>query len=128
MSIDIELLGEPETSECRCSQCGHLHEHTTRHALFEAHLTGNLARMAAACGLYSVLWRPDELSPQPSVASDLLPRLMSGLQALREMKRTGELNAYEPANGCGSSYDLERVAERLIDACVEFPNAIFRTG
>jgi hypothetical protein len=121
MSLDVALLGPPETVTCYCS-CGHQHERENREALFEANITHNLNTMAEAAGIYKHLWRPDEIGV--TTASQLIEPLRAGVAMMRaDPERFEKLNA---PNGWGTYDDFLPWVESYLAACEEYPDATVR--
>lgn len=91
----------------------------TDNTVFSANITHNLTRMAEAAGIYSHIWRPDELNF--TKARDLIEPLTDGLERLRKSPET--YKAFNPENGWGS-YDgfVDFVGEYLL-ACMAYPSA-----
>ena len=92
------------------------------HYPFSTDLTGNLAPMASACGLYDALWHPSTLSASPfdaTTGKDLICPLEAGLAQLH----ANEYADLEPANGWGHRAVLLKVATDLLAACRLYPDA-----
>ena len=92
------------------------------HYPFSTELTGNLAPMASACGLYDALWHPGGLSASPfdaTTGKDLIYPLEAGLAQLHG----SEYADLEPANGWGSRTVLLKAATDLLVMCRLYPNA-----
>lgn len=87
--------------------------------VFTANITHNLNRMAEACGLYDVMWNPDENGW--THAEDLIPRLRYGLTKLvTDPLVYKDMN---PENGWGDYGLLLQTASDLLDACLRWPRA-----
>ena len=117
MSLDITLYDAPEPVEC--SHCGVTSPKA--HEIFSINITHNLGGMAGAAGLYSVLWRPDEMTPPVKVARDAIPFLESGLNELKS--NPGKYRAMNPKNGWGNYEALEGTATLYLKACMDYPDA-----
>lgn len=87
--------------------------------VFSANITHNLNRMAEACGLYDVMWNPDENGY--THAEDLIPRLRLGLAKLVTDPIT--FKEFDPPNGWGDYGLLLQTASDLLDACQRWPRA-----
>lgn len=87
--------------------------------VFEANITHNLGKMAAAVDLYEPLWRPENLGIKK--AHQLVPFLITGLERLREME--ARCRQLEPENGWGRYETLVDFTEKYLKACRENPYA-----
>lgn len=119
MSLDFYLMGDVKTASCRCTTCGHEHDHTFRTALFEINITHNLNKMADHAGVYGALWRPDELSIKS--ARELIEPLREGLQKLRA--NPGYFQKFNAENGWGLYEHFVPFVEQVLAACEEYPDA-----
>lgn len=107
MSLDFYL-------ECPC--CG-----TT---VFSSNITHNLNKMADAAGIYTALWRPEEIGAR--VASDLIVPLSDGIDLLEtDPSRFERLNA---ANGWGTYEQFLPWVREVLSACVRNPQARVRVS
>ncbi len=97
-------------------------EETTE--VFHANITHNLGKMAEAAGLYTALWRPEELGI--TKAYQLSTRLSSGLVTLTSDREKYE--QYNPANGWGDYDTLLLFVIKYITACTEYPNATVKVS
>jgi hypothetical protein len=90
--------------------------------VFCDNVTHNLAGMAQEAGLYEVLWRPDENAFK--LAGDAIMTLERGLALLKaEPERFKAMN---PENGWGTYEELVNCVARVLEACIEYPNARIR--
>jgi hypothetical protein len=90
--------------------------------VFSGNVTHNLAGMAKEAGLYEVLWRPDENAFK--LAGDAITTLERGLALLKaEPER---FKAMDPENGWGTYDGLVDFVTRVLEACIENPNAQIR--
>jgi hypothetical protein len=96
--------------------------HATTDEVYHANITHNLGAMAAAAGLYQVLWRPEELGL--TQAQQLIEPLRAGLRRLAEDPAPYE--AVAPANGWGTYAQLVAFVTAYLAACVRFPAAEVR--
>lgn len=87
--------------------------------VFDGNVTHNLTNMANACGLYEVLWRPDEYDY--NYARDIIERLELGLSDLK--LRPGHFKKHNPANGWGDYEGFVAFVERLLEECKRYPDA-----
>ena len=88
-------------------------------AVFSRNITHNLAGMAAEAGIYSHLWRPDEIGI--AKAESLIEPLTEGLQRLRGDRE--KYIKFNPSNGWGSYDGLVMAVEEYLAACREHPDA-----
>jgi len=87
--------------------------------VFEANITHNLATMAEEAGLYSYLWRPEELGI--TKAGFLIQPLTEGLDLLQSDK--DYFKKFNPINGYGDYDGLTEFVRNYIRACKENPDA-----
>ncbi|MEO7345071.1 MAG: hypothetical protein ABIU85_09580 [Methylotenera sp.] len=88
-------------------------------AIFDANITHNLNKMAKDAGIYSHLWRPDEIGIV--TASQLIEPLRAGLALLKSDPL--RFQNFDASNGWGKYENLVSVVEDYLAACVENPNA-----
>ncbi len=88
--------------------------------IFEENITHNLVDMAKDAGIYTYLWRPEEIGIIK--AKQLIEPLWDGLQLLKSDRARFE--AFNPTNGWGSYDILVEVVEKYLDACRNDPDAI----
>jgi hypothetical protein len=87
--------------------------------IYSDNITHNLGKMADAAGIYSALWRPDEMDW--THAHDIIPELESGL---KELKADPErFKKFNPENGWGNYENLVEFVEKYLNACRENPSA-----
>ena len=119
MSLDVSLMGPARWVECRCPECGNTHERQDRDCYFDANITHNLGKMAAAAGIYNHLWRPDEIGVFQ--ASELIAPLRDGLA---KMKADPDFyRGLEPTNKWGTYDNFLPWIEKYLKACEEHPAA-----
>lgn len=111
MSLDFYLEYGP------CEHCG-----APEREAFSANITHNLNKMAGECGLYMVLWRPEEIGI--STAGDAAPLIEAGIASMKSERERVE--QFEPANGWGDYSGLLGFAESCLAACREHPKAKVR--
>jgi len=87
--------------------------------VYSANITHNLGKMAGLAGLYSHLWRPDEVGV--TRAEQLIDVLAAGLDRLRV--DPDAFKAHNPANGWGDYDGLVRFTEEYLAACRAHPKA-----
>ena len=102
MSLDVMLT---------CGCCGS--------SVHEGNITHNLGNMAKAAGIYSELWRPDEIGI--TKAAQLIAPLTKGLALLRETPDM--FTAYNPENGWGSYEGLVQFVANYLAAAEQRPEA-----
>lgn len=87
--------------------------------VYSRNITHNLGRMADAAGLYTWLWRPDELGV--TQAAELIGPLTAGLERLEaDPERFKKLN---PSNGWGDYDGLVAFVRDYLHACRQHPAA-----
>ena len=87
--------------------------------LFDANVTGNLAKMANEAGLYDALWCP--LDNGNSFAGDILPALVKGYEELKS--NPDKYKKLNPDNGWGSYDGLLSFVYEYMGACDKHPLA-----
>jgi hypothetical protein len=92
--------------------------------VYEANITHNLGKMAAACGLHVPLWRPEEIGAAQAKA--LIAPIWAGLELLRS--DPDEFKKLNPSNGWGSYEGLVRFATGYLAACKQYPEAAVRVS
>ncbi len=92
--------------------------------VYSDNITHNLNRMADAAGLYSVLWRPDEIGVK--VARELIPYLELGLFTL--VDHPDKFKEMNPSNGWGDYDGLVGFVTRYFRACQKHPEALVRVS
>lgn len=114
MSLDVTLMSA-ELSEC--GECGHK---TRRECLYTSNITHNLNKMAEEAGIYSHLWRPDEIGV--AKAGDLIGPLSDGLSMMKaDRPRFEKFNA---PNGWGLYEHFIPWVEDYLEACKRHPDAL----
>lgn len=83
--------------------------------VFCANITHNLGLMALECGLYWVLWRPEELGIE--LAKDAVEPIREGLAEL--IRYPTKYKSHNPPNGWGSYEGLVSFASEVQQACEE---------
>lgn len=123
MSLDVYLYDDMEREEkCICSECDHEHVRIYRKQLFRGTITHNLITIAEACGLYKVVWNPEEHGIE--IARHMEFPLMDGLDEL--IGNEDKYRALQPENGFGTYDGFVKFIQRYLEACKEYPHAIVR--
>lgn len=121
MSLDVYLY---ESAEHACSKCGHVDLVSSGGCVYEANITHNLGQMADEAGIYTALWRPEEMSAV--FARDLIEPMQAGLALLKsDRPRFEKFNA---PNGWGKYEHFVPFVERYLQACEANPNAIVKVS
>ncbi len=92
---------------------------TRRVDVYSGGITHNLVRMAAAAGVYKVLWRPEECGI--TTASQMIPALENGLKKLTDNPQYYRL--FDPSNDWGTWGGLVQFVRDTLRACQENPDA-----
>lgn len=87
--------------------------------VFERNITHNLGAMAAAAGLYTCVWRPDENGI--TKAHQLIEPLRTGLTQLTDNPTRYE--PFNPVNGWGDYDGLVAFVTAYLQACETYPDA-----
>ena len=87
--------------------------------IFNRSITHNLNKMAAAAGLYSVLWRPEEINA--TQAKHITKALAVGLVEL--VSYPDKYKEYNPENGWGTYEGLVNFVMEYLRACTANPEA-----
>jgi len=96
-----------------------MEEVTVKRSVFDTNVTHNLTGMAAAAGIYEVVWCPEEVGI--TKAGDLIAPLERGIFAMKANPKLFEKR--NPPNGWGSYEGFVPWLERYLDACREYPDA-----
>jgi hypothetical protein len=87
--------------------------------VYTANVTHNLGKMAREAGIYTQLWRPDEIGV--TKARQLIEPLENGLKLLKaEPERFKALN---PENGWGTYDGFVSFVEAYLNACRQWPES-----
>jgi len=119
MSLDIWLLGEERQVRCVCPTCDHEHMRETQKEYYSANVTHNLGRMAEEAGIYEVLWRGPENGIE--IAKQLIEPLEEGIAKMKVDPQ--HFRQFSAKNGWGMYEDFVPWAEKLLEACKEWPDA-----
>lgn len=87
--------------------------------VYSANITHNLGSMADVAGIYTHLWRPEELGI--TKAKELVEPLRAGLEKLRASPE--EYKKHNPSNGWGNYDGLVRFVANYLEACEQYPEA-----
>ena len=87
--------------------------------IYSDNITHNLGDMAEAAGIYTVLWRPDELGIEK--AGELIEPLRAGLALLKSDPE--RFKQYDSPNGWGMYEHFVPFVENYLHACEDCPEA-----
>jgi hypothetical protein len=114
MSLDIDLYMLVDTG-------GNTPE---RFELFEANYTHNAGAMASEAGIYTHIWRPEELD-WVHCAGDLIDALRDGIKLMED--DPSRFIALQPDNGWGSYKSFLPWVRNYLNACIRHPKALIET-
>jgi hypothetical protein len=117
MSLDVYLEAGPE-GDVPCEKCGAVGEDR----LFSRNITHNLGQMASAAGLYTLMWRPEEVGI--TKAEQLIKPLSEGLACL--VAEPEKFQKFNPENGWGHYDGLVEFVKAYLGACQRYPHAKVR--
>lgn len=139
MSLDVSLVKQFKKTDLENDESEIISEE-----LYTDNVTHNLAKMADACGLYEVLWRPYRLDPNwdPKLekndkkeyefekviiikAQDLIETMEKGLKELES--NPVKYKEFNPDNGWGNYEGLVKFTKNYLKACKKYPKAIVET-
>lgn len=120
MSLDVYL----ETST-KCPHCGGALD-VEPQTVYRDNITHNLGKMADEAGIYKALWRPEELDPPATRASDIVPLLERGLARLMEDPEF--FKKFDAPNGWGLYEHFVPFVSRYLKACEDSPDAAIRVS
>ena len=125
MSLDV-YLNMHDTTTGTCPYCGKevALEDSYGREVYEANITHNLNRMAAAAGIYEACWRPEEIGV--THAKQLIPLLRAGLDKLKA--DPAHYEQFNAANGWGLYKHFVPWVEKYLQACEEYPEAKVRVS
>jgi hypothetical protein len=92
---------------------------TETNEIFDSNITHNLAPMSGEAGLYTCLWRPDEVGI--TKASELIEPLQKGLELLKS--DPDRFKKFNPENGWGTYEVLISFVSVYLQACQSHPEA-----
>lgn len=121
MSLTVYLKTPEKIKEkCECCGCGDIHFSEVYETLWEGNITHNLGRMASELGIYTHLWRPEELDI--TEAKSLIYPLKKALKDMNnEPQKYVEL---EPENKWGTFAGFRCFVSEYLKACKDNPTAI----
>lgn len=88
-------------------------------SVFELDVTHNLGKMAKKCGVYAVVWRPEE--NHVSKAKELVEDLTDALFLLDS--NSAFFARFAPSNGWGTYEDFKWFLSEYLQACLAYPEA-----
>ena len=88
--------------------------------VFEANITHNLNKMAEEAGVYGALWRPEENGYV--YAQDIIEVLQKGIEDLKA--RPEHYKQFDSPNGWGTYPYFVEFCEKVLQGCIEFPDAV----
>jgi hypothetical protein len=104
---------------------------------YTANITHNLGKMAKACGLYEVLWRPyllfrkdfenydEEMEYEDSLTIKARQLIKIMEKGLRELKSHPEkYKTYDSPNSWGLYENFVPFVEKYLKACKKYPNLL----
>jgi hypothetical protein len=92
--------------------------------LFEANITHNLGKMASEADLYLPLWRSEKTGI--NFASDLAEILKTKTFIMKAFP--AYYKEFDSPNGWGTYEQFLRWLDKLLAACIEYPNARIETS
>lgn len=87
--------------------------------VFQANITHNLGAMAEAAGIYTHIWRPEEIGVEK--ANQIIEPLEAGLKLLKSDPQ--RFKGYDSENGWGVYDDFVPWVEKYLGACRQYPDA-----
>jgi len=93
-----------------------------RTTVYQANVTHNLGGMATEAGIYTHLWRPEEIGI--TKAEQLIEPLRAAVVLLES--DPARFRAFDPANGWGSYDHFVPWVREYLEACIENPDAEVR--
>lgn len=93
--------------------------------VWDRNITHNLNRLAKECGLYQMLWHPEEIAGLK--CGDAIPALEAGLAKMKAMTPE-ECAPFLPSNGWGTREGLVEFVESFLAACREYPDGVLRAS
>jgi len=87
--------------------------------VFDRNITHNLTNMADKAGIYSCLWRPEEIKAKH--AKDIIKPLEKGLKKLKAKPKY--FSKFNSPNGWGMYEHFVPFVEACLEACKKYPNA-----
>jgi len=112
MSLNLYLRTDP------CPHCGRADE------VLDFNITHNLGRMAGEAGIYTFLWRPEEIGVK--WASQLIVPLEEALAMM--VRDPDRFRDYDASNGWGTFDQFLPWLMKVLDACRAHPDAEVRAS
>jgi hypothetical protein len=123
MSLSIFIKSnELEIEECICLSCNYKHNNSFYPEIECFNITHNLINMAEACGLYEVVWRPDENDIK--TCQQMIEHLKNGIKLLKSDPE--KFKKYEPENGWGSYKGFLSFLEKYLECCEMYPDFLIK--
>ena len=124
MSLNVYLY-ERDKETVVCPHCQQSHEISRKGGeVYSANITYNLTRMADEAGIYTCLWRPEEVPIEK--AGDLIEPLRKGLALLEG--DPGKYKAFDSPIGWGTYDDFVPLVAGILRACENHPEAEVRVS
>jgi len=117
MSLDVYL-----TEPIICQHCGKSTGDGV--GVYDSNITHNLGAMAGEAGIYSYLWRPEEVGIE--TAGQLIEPLRAGLEKLKA--DPARFETFNSPNGWGLYKHFVPFVEQYLTACEEHPKALVRAS
>lgn len=86
---------------------------------YSANITHNLNKMAAACGVYKAIWRPEDIPAK--FAKDIIPVIEKGL--IKLVLNPSEYKKYNAENDWGKYEDFVRFVSEYLEELKKNPNS-----
>jgi hypothetical protein len=90
--------------------------------VFETNITHNLTTMANECGVYELLWKPEENGYE--LAGSIVMELKDGIRKLKSNPKY--YRCYDSPNGWGTYENFLPFCERILEACMEWSQATIK--
>lgn len=87
--------------------------------VYEANITHNLGKMAAAADIYMHVWRPEEIGI--TKAYQLIVPLQEGIAKMED--EPAKYKEFDATNGWGTYEQFLPWLNRYLEACKEYPDA-----
>jgi hypothetical protein len=92
--------------------------------VYDANITHNLNKMAGACGIYEILWKPDEHNFK--TAKQIYQILRNGIRELKSNPK--KYRKYSADNGWGTYNQFIPFLCKYLRALKKYPNAQIRVS
>ena len=87
--------------------------------VFSANITHDLGKMASEAGIYTCLWRPDEIGA--TIASDITDQLARGFTYM--CMNPTHYKTFDAPNGWGTYENFLPWVAKYLEACKNYPDA-----